>query len=427
MKKLFSVLIAFAAIAMISCKKEDPGTVKTTGKLSVNLELFINVNEVNSGLKAAVPLSDFKVTIFRSNGTAAIVYQHASAMPDTIELAPGNYYIEAHSDNNIPAAFDNPYYYGISSTFTISSNQLQSVQTTCSLANTIVSVRYSDYTRSNFTDYSTTVSSSLGSLIFSRNDTSQGYFQPLPLNLLVNLSYLNANGTNSIKTISGSIANPLAGRHYEVFVNTTPENGGARPQILLDNTAIPTEIVELKNSPDTIIPVGNTIAYGGLLITEIMYDPSALSDTQGEWFEIYNNSNRSINLQNLVLDRDGTNRHTITDSIVLLPGEYFVVARTALATNVLRTYVYGSSVSLPNTGAALAIYNPSSGAVPGALIFSVNYGGANFPSLPGASIGLNPALLNASDAISGTSWCTSVSVYNTTDLGTPGIVNDACI
>jgi hypothetical protein len=425
MKKHFLLLLGLITILLISCKKEEINTGKKTGNLTVDIGLLIRDYEVNSTLKASGETDDFKVTVFRSDGTAAIIFETASAMPDTIELAPGNYYVEAHSDNNLPAAFENPYYFGVSDEFTISSNMNQSVSIICMLSNTIVSVKYSDATKSSFIDYSTTVSSTLGSLVFTKDETRLGYFQTLPLDILVELTFLNPDGSESNRTLSGKIPDPLPGRHYEIFVNTSIDKGSGSFQILLDETIVPVEVVEIKDVP--AVQQDSIIAYGEILITEIMFDPTALSDTQGEWFEIYNNSNRIINLQNLLLERDATNKHTITESIELSPGEYYVLARTVLATEASNSYTYGSAISLPNTGALLSISNKVSGTEPGSLIFSVNYGEPGFPSLSGASILLNPERLNTNDAISGSSWCTSSSIYITGDKGTPGTLNDSCI
>lgn len=184
------------------------------------------------------------------------------------------------------------------------------------------------------------------------------------------------------------------------------------------------EVIEITDDA-TNQPEG-PVGYGDLLITEIMYNPTALSDTEGEWFEIYNNSTEAVNLQNLVFERDDVNSHVISDPIELLPGDYYAFARTAQASNASNTYVYGSSITLSNTGAVLSIYNEGTATEPGALIFSVNYGASGFPDGSGASISLSPDRLNTAEAILGSSWCIPSSVYNTGDLGTPGAINDLC-
>jgi len=426
-------MIVLLTIALISCQKDEVITGKKTGSLTVNIGLLVNDHEVNSSLKASGPAENFRVTIFRSDGTIAILFETALLMPDTIELEPGSYYVEAHSNNNLPAAFENPYYYGVSEEFSISSNMQQSVQVNCRLANTMVSVEYSINTVNSFIDYITTVSSTLGSLVFIKDETRPGFFQPSPLTIMVELTSLNLDGSESTKTLNGNIPNPLAGRHYEIIVNTSMDAGNAVFQILLDETEIPVEIVEIldqqendDDDDDEITELG-TVAFGELLITEIMSDPSALSDTEGEWIEIYNNSDHAINLQDLVLVRETTNRHTIGESIELLPGNYFILERAATSTDAPNHYIYGSAIVLPNTGAVLSIFNKDSEGTPGALIFSVNYGGPDFTFQAGASISLNPANLNAADAASGTSWCISTSAFNTGDRGTPGMVNDSCL
>ncbi len=408
----------------ISCQKEETSPGKQTGNLIVDIGVSISINEINNGLKATPEISSFKVTVYNSDGTEAVAFDSVSVMPDTIALEPGNYYVEAHSDNDLPAEFENPYYYGTSDVFSISSNVQQSVIVNCELANTIISVVYSDNIVNSFYDYSTIVFSSLDSLIFSREETRLGYFQTLPLEIRAGFNYLDPDGTERMKTLSGSIPEPLAGTHYEILIDASVDNGNVSFQFLMDESEIPIETVELNENDD--IQPQNGFEYGELLITEIMYDPSALSDTEGEWFEIYNNSTRVINLQNMVIERNGTNRHTITDDIELAPGDFFVLARTETATDVTNAYIYGTDILLPNTGAELAIFNEEIESVPGTLIFSVNYGAENFPSATGASISLDPDQLNATNAILGTSWCTSVSVYNTGDSGTPGISNDLC-
>jgi hypothetical protein len=157
-----------------------------------------------------------------------------------------------------------------------------------------------------------------------------------------------------------------------------------------------------------------------------MANPSALSDSEGEYYEILNNSSKAINLEGLILTRNETDSHTIGDSIVLQPGDYYVLAKTETATQAGNEYIYGSSITLPNSGAGLYIYNADDGSGRGELIFMVDYSLSGFPVGTGASIVLNPSNYNTQDAVEGSSWCVSTSEYSTGDKGTPGILNDTC-
>lgn len=424
MKNLSSLTLCLIMIFMVSCQKDELKTGKVTGNLCIDIGLSISVHEVNNLLKSTQQTEDFKVIIYNADGTEAMSFASVLEMPEIIELEVGDYYVEAHSDNNLPAAFENPFYFGVSDLFTISSNMQQSVLVNCNLANTIVTVVYSDNLISSFVEYTTTVSSELGSLTFLQDEIRMGYFQTLPLEIVVELTSLNPDGSELVKTLTGSIPNPLANRHYEIFVDASIDGGMATFQIILDETEVQVEVVEITD--DSGVQQTGAVGYGELLITEIMYDPSALSDTDGEWFEIYNNSDQVVNLQNLILGRDDANRHIISDPIELSPATYFVFTRSDLATDATNEYNYGSDILLPNTGAILSIFNEGTETNPGALIFSVNYGADYFPNGSGASIGLNPDNIIAADAILGTSWCTSTTVYTTGDMGTPGVVNDLC-
>ncbi len=419
----YSLIALILTLGLCSCQKEDFKIKQGEGSLHIDIGLFINVHDENSTLKSTQQTENFRVTVYKSDGTEVVVFENASDIPETIELETGDYYVEAHSENNLPAAFENPYYYGVSDVFSINSNMYQSVLVTCELANTMVTIVYSNRVQDSFMDYTTTVSSSLGSLVFSKDENRPGYFQPLPLEITVELTYLKPDESEGNRILSGSIPNPLAKKHYEIHVDASITDGMATFQIVLDQTEPALEIVDLTDDSGNV--QNGAISYGELLITEIMYDPSALTDIEGEWFEIYNNSDHAIDLQNLILGRDDANRHIITEHIELSPASYFVFERTDQATN-FNGYIYGSDISLINTGAVLAIFNEGSETDPGALIFSVDYGGDYFPDCPGASLCLDPDLTDAANAVSGTSWCASTSAYNTGDLGTPGQTNDDC-
>ncbi len=424
MKNMYRLMVLIMCFTMISCQKEEPEPKKKTGTLRLNIGVLISVNERASLYKAAPTIDEFNVHIYRADHTEVIAFENVTDMPSVIELETGDYYVIAYSDNNFPAEFENPYYYGLSDPFTISSNMNQEVQVSCQLANTIVTVIYSENVINNFTGYTTTVSSATGSLVFTAGETRWGYFQTLPLEIVAELTYLKPDGTESTKTMSGSIPSPVPNRHYEIVVDASIDEGMATFHILMDETAVVVEVIDISDG-SSIQPTG-AISYGEILITEVMANPSALSDTEGEWFEIYNNSDHIINLLNLIVGRDDANIHTITDNIELAPAAYFVLSRTDLATNAVNEYIFGSDITLSNTGAVLSIYNEGSEAEPGSVIFALDYGAAGFPEGTGASISLDPGLLNQVNALLGSSWCISTSAYITGDLGTPGAVNDIC-
>ena len=69
-----------------------------------------------------------------------------------------------------------------------------------------------------------------------------------------------------------------------------------------------------------------------LFITEIMANPSAVSDTDGEWFELFNPTHDSINLSGITISDvagNSSNNHIISSGsdLWIESGDYFVLAR----------------------------------------------------------------------------------------------------
>ncbi|HIA04535.1 MAG TPA: lamin tail domain-containing protein, partial [Myxococcales bacterium] len=50
---------------------------------------------------------------------------------------------------------------------------------------------------------------------------------------------------------------------------------------------------------------------GDLVITEVMFNPVQVIDSKGEWIELYNTTNKSIDLRGLTLQDAGTDPHLI--------------------------------------------------------------------------------------------------------------------
>jgi Domain of unknown function (DUF4493)/Lamin Tail Domain len=417
-------LVIFLAL-LFSCKKDDILSESAKGTLVIHIGLFISIDDEENALKSTVAGEEFLVTIFNSLGVQVMQFAHASEIPDEIEIEPGEYYVTAHSNNNLPAAFENPYYYGETPRFTISSGNLQAVTVNCQLANTIVTILYSDQVKNNFTDYATTVSTSAGSLVYQKDEIRAGYFQPLPLTISVALTWQKDDGSSVNKTLSGMISSPLARKKYEIHVDASSMEGSAAFQINVDESNDTPEIVYISDTDPSVPGILNA---GDLLITEIMADPDALSDSEGEWFEIYNNTNHTVDLHHLVIRKSTDDQHIINSSILLPAHEFFVLARTDIAVSGSK-YIYGTSISLTNTGASLSISNYGSDGSDGSVICSINYGAEEFPNAAsaGASLSLSPLHMNYTDVLSGNSWCLSTSEYSTGDLGTPGIQNDPCL
>ena len=180
------------------------------------------------------------------------------------------------------------------------------------------------------------------------------------------------------------------------------------------------DLANLPTNPS--IPPGGPRAtvssYAGqIVINEVMADPAAVADADGEWLEIHNTGAQAVNIQGWTLASNNDTPQTIGSSVSVPAGGYVVLAKNGTyASNggVNEDYVY-SIVTLANSSDWVALRDGG-----GASVDSVSWA----TSMPaGATRGVsNPATDNL-DA-KGSNWHTATSTFGSGDEGTPGARND---
>ncbi len=157
-----------------------------------------------------------------------------------------------------------------------------------------------------------------------------------------------------------------------------------------------------------------TIQPGDLLISEVMANPSAVSDANGEWFELFNASANSIDINGLTISDDGSNSHQINNGISLLiaPGAYFVLGRNGSSADnggYIADYVY-SDFTLGNTLDQIVLSDNTN------EIVRLNYTG-----LPFGASGISAELINQLTNPDESNYQASQNnQYGLGDIGTPG-------
>ena len=134
MKTIKAILLSLLFLAAACQQQSEAPEPLDYGYLSLNLSLTITSEPAN-GRTLAVSTDDFRVTIFAADGTEVMVFDPFSTAPAEVSLPTGEYYVEAHSNNLVDAAFENPYYFGRSDNFTIDKEELKSIDIEAELAN----------------------------------------------------------------------------------------------------------------------------------------------------------------------------------------------------------------------------------------------------------------------------------------------------
>ena len=157
-----------------------------------------------------------------------------------------------------------------------------------------------------------------------------------------------------------------------------------------------------------------------LVINEIMQNPSAVSDFDGEWFELFNPNASAVDINGWTIRDNDIDSHVINNGGPLLvpAGGYVVLGRNSdMAANggVLVDYEY-TGISLANGADELVLLDD--------LLQGIDLvawdGGPAFPDPNGASMSLRDPLL---DNNVGANWVEGTSPFGAGDLGTPRAAN----
>lgn len=178
------------------------------------------------------------------------------------------------------------------------------------------------------------------------------------------------------------------------------------------------------DTPITLTPP----AAGDIFLTELMPDPSAVGDTDGEWIELFVAAD--THLGGLQIGKDGTVEQTLGDT----GGQLFDCLAVSAGTHVLLASnanpadngglpegVLPLDFSLANGGGEVFVGTPEG------PLDTVTYPGAT----SGASLKLNPEAypLGAEGNDNPMNWCvaTAAETYGAGDFGTPGQMNGPCV
>ena len=159
-------------------------------------------------------------------------------------------------------------------------------------------------------------------------------------------------------------------------------------------------------------------ASADLVISEVMQNPNAVDDSNGEWFEVYNNGVTAINMNGYTLLDLGSNSHVIVSDLIVNPNEYVVLGCNDDPTQnggVLLHYVYTwSTFILSNLDDEIIIQDAALNE-----ITRIEYdGGHLWPNPTGASMYYNMAGVDENDP---THWFEETTdTYGDGDYGTPG-------
>ena len=176
--------------------------------------------------------------------------------------------------------------------------------------------------------------------------------------------------------------------------------------------------------PCLVLLAGTPIFGGSIIVNEIMQNPSAVSDTNGEWFEVYNTTGAAVDIDGWTISDNDTDSHMINNGGALnVPANGYLVLGRNGDTNtnggVTVDYVYSGFI-LANTADEVILTDDVGPTESDRVEYD---GGPNFPDPTGASMELGTNFQSMTGNDPGSHWDEGSTSFGDGDLGTPGAQN----
>jgi hypothetical protein len=179
----------------------------------------------------------------------------------------------------------------------------------------------------------------------------------------------------------------------------------------------------LEAANGNVNPAAACAPVGSIILTEIMQNPNTISDSDGEFFEVYNTTGSPIDMNGWLISdiSNPSENFTVTSSVIVPANGYAVFGSngdTGVNGGITLDYDY-DGFFLGNGSDEISIQ------CNGTVIDEVSWdNGATFPDPNGSSMELSVTALNSVDNDLGSNWGEATTAYDANNNGTPGTVND---
>lgn len=263
-KPVLATLILASATMFSGCGEDVNPSGSETGRIAPSVDLDTKVVASRSQSRAEadrITVGDLQLRLTAADGSYSNSWTSIAEFPVDTEFKVGSYTIEAFYGDIAEEGFEKPYYYG-SQELTVAPDKTTDVALSASLANSMVTVVYTDAFRNYMTSFGATLHSAGGAYInYADDETRPVYLRPGNVTLSVALT--KPNGKSA--TVEAANFTAEGRHHYTVTVDVN--NGNVGDAVLtvsfddtLDEESVEIELSdELMNAPaPTATPQGFT-------------------------------------------------------------------------------------------------------------------------------------------------------------------------
>lgn len=263
MHKSLILTMSLATIMFSSCMNDELGDAERYGTLGVTLNIDESLLDVSAEVikrnAVSVNTDDFKLILENSDGVVK-TWEKYSEFDSKEQFKVGSYKLTAsYGDVNVEG-FEKPCYQGLENV-EITEAGITNVDLTCTLANSMISIAYTDAFTGYFSDYEVAVHSEGNeNIIIGKDETRACYVSPK--NIYLTMKLVSQAGVTS--TFSpGVIVNAQSRHHYKVKLDVNNGNMGVAKLIISFDDTVENDDVVIDLSDELMSsPAPEIIAYG---------------------------------------------------------------------------------------------------------------------------------------------------------------------
>ena len=126
------------------------------------------------------------------------------------------------------------------------------------------------------------------------------------------------------------------------------------------------------------------LAFLDVYVSEVMADPTTCTDSTGEWVEVYNDTDFTVDLNGAILeDRSSGARSTLSNVAILAPHSYAVLGKGSNPCGVAVDGTFSSGIALNNGGDGLYLRRPDEALIDYVITWPAAAPGVSFETSSG--------------------------------------------
>ena len=254
-KPLFLGFLCSALLLGVSaCSDGDTPGVKGYGKISPTVDLDGNVKSSRSRVEAGdITVNDLSVKLTSADGSYSNTWASVAEFPTDQQFKIGEYTFEAFYGDEYSEGFEKPYFHG-SQTIEVNENVTTPVSLTAELANTMVTIQYTDNFRDYMSAWSAQLHSNGGNYIdYVSTETRPAYLRPGDVEIYVD--YTKQNG-KSYRFLAATFT-AAAKTHYTVTIDLNQDAGAASITVIFDEATVEKPVTinldDIENAPAPVV------------------------------------------------------------------------------------------------------------------------------------------------------------------------------